>query len=179
LSESHTATTFLSDEVFLTSNMESDRKMQAEMKQTTQSVFAVVELLKFLERSVDPLPEVVALSDSEHLTKSSKNDCYYYTSPNGCSCPGFFYRHNCKHMNTLTGSPSEHRGQTIGEVLEEHDRNLHKMPKSYQRMVRMARQEAEADSDPDSLIKHGGFKPVYPDDEPSEADLKTKQDQEA
>ena len=69
------------------------------------------------------------------------------------------------------------RGQTIAETLEEHDRNLSKMPASYRRMVRMARQEAEAEDDPDSIIKRGGFRPVYPGDEPSETD--SKHDQEA
>ncbi len=140
----------------------------------TQSVDAVVELLKFSGRSFNPLPEVVKLADGGQLTKSSKGDCYYHTSPKGCSCPGFFYRHNCKHMKTLTGSPSEHRGQTIAQTLEEHDRNLHRMPASYRRMVRIAREMAEADRDPDSLINHSGFRPVHPDDEPSETDDRDK-----
>jgi hypothetical protein len=52
-------------------------------------------------------------------------------------------------------------------------------PKSYQLMVKRAREDADAENDLDSLIKHGGFKPIYPEDEPSEADPKTKQDQEA
>jgi hypothetical protein len=48
----------------------------------------------------------------------------------------------------------------MAQTLEEHDRNLHKMPKSYQRMVRMAREEAEAE--PMELIHKGGFKPCLP-----------------
>jgi hypothetical protein len=56
---------------------------------------------------------------------------------------------------------------SIAEVLEEHDQNLHKMPKSYQRMVRAAREEAAAE-DPDSIKPTGkwpgGFNgPVDPD----------------
>jgi hypothetical protein len=146
---------------------------------STQSVEAIVELLKYLGQPVEPLPEIVKLADGAQLTKSSRGDCFYYTSPKGCTCPGFFYRHNCKHMKALAVSSPMHRGQTLAETLEEADRNLHKMPKSYQRMVMIAREEAEADSDPDSLIKHGGFRPVHPDDEPSEADPKTRQNQEA
>jgi hypothetical protein len=48
----------------------------------------------------------------------------------------------------------------MAQTLEEHDRNLYKMPASYQRMVRMAREEAEAE--PLSLMHMGGFKPVVP-----------------
>lgn len=36
---------------------------------------------------------------------------------------------------------------TMVETLEEHDKNLPKMPKSYQRMVRAAREESAEDSD--------------------------------
>jgi hypothetical protein len=146
---------------------------------STQSIEAVVELLKYFGKSVNPLPGVVKLADGAQLTKSSKGDCYYHTAPKGCSCTGFFYRHNCKHMKTLTGSLSEHRGQTIAQTLEEHDRNLHRMPASYRRMVRKAREEAEAANDLDTLIMRGGFKPVHPDDEPSKTKPNTKQAQEA
>ena len=145
----------------------------------SQKVESVVELLNFLGKPVDPLPAVVELADGAQLTKSSKGDCYYYTSPDGCTCPGFYYRHSCKHIKALASTSAKPRGQTLAETLEEHDRNLWKMPKSYQRMVRQAREEAEAENDPDSLIKRGGFRPVHPDDGLSEADSKTKQDQEA
>ena len=157
----------------------------------SQKVEYVVELLNFLGKPVDPLPAVVKLADGAQLTRSSKGDCYYYTSPRGCTCPGFYYRHSCKHMKALASTSAKPSGQTLAETLEEHDRNLHKMPASYRRMVRMAREEAAAEGDSDSLIKRGGFKPVYPGNEPSETDdwanatpesttkPKTKQDQEA
>ena len=48
--------------------------------------------------------------------------------------------------------------QTMAETLADHDRNLSKMPKSYQRMVRAAREDAE--SEPLELISRAGFKPV-------------------
>ena len=54
------------------------------------------------------------------------------------------------------------RGKTLAEVQEEHDRNLCKMPKSYQRMVRIVREEAE--SKPLELIHKGGFKPCLPEE---------------
>jgi len=130
----------------------------------TQSVQAVVELLTFLGMPSE-LPAVIKLANDGQLTRSSKGDCYYYTSPKGCSCPGYFYRHSCKHVKALAFSSSKPHGQTLEQTLEEHDRNLHKMPKSYQRMVYAAREEAEAMEAPDSLINRGGFKPVYPGEE--------------
>ncbi len=131
----------------------------------TQCREAVVELLKYLGKPSDPLPSVVPLADGAQLIQSSKGDCFYYTSSTGCSCPGFFYRHSCKHTKALAGSSSRPRSQTIAETLEEHDRNLHRVPKSYQGMVKLSREQAEAEEDPDSLIKRNGFKPIYPGDE--------------
>jgi hypothetical protein len=65
--------------------------------------------------------------------------------------------------STETFADSKRRGQTLAETLEEHDRNLYKMPKSYQRMVRAAREDAEAE--PLEPIHKGGFRPVMPDEE--------------
>jgi len=129
----------------------------------TQSVESVVELLKCFDKPVEPLPGVVPLADGAQLTKSSKGDCYYHTSPKGCSCPGFFYRHTCKHVKALAGPSLKPRCQTIEQTLEEHDRNLSKMPASYRRMVRAAREEAEAE--PLELFHRGGFRPALPDEE--------------
>jgi len=68
-------------------------------------------------------------------------------------------------VKSIASSSSKPRGQTIAETLEDHDKNLWKMPASYRRVVKLAREQAEAEDDPDSLIKRGGFKPVYPGDE--------------
>jgi hypothetical protein len=134
----------------------------------SQTIDSVIQMLKCLVRQFDPLPEFVTLADGAQLTRSSKSDCYYYTSPTECTCPGHMYRCTCKHMKSLLGYSSRPRGQTLAETLDEHDRNLWKMPASYRRMVRMARDEAEAEGDSDSFMNHGGFRPVYPGDEPSE-----------
>jgi hypothetical protein len=50
----------------------------------------------------------------------------------------------------------------MAETLRQAEANLSKMPKSYQRMVRMAREEAE--SEPLELIHKGGFKPCLPEE---------------
>ena len=124
----------------------------------SQTVDSVIQMLKCLGRQFAPLPEFVKLNNGAQLTKSIKGDCYYYTSPDGCSCPGYTYRHTCKHIKLLLSSSSKLSGQTIAETLGEQDRNLHRMPKSYQRMVRAAREDAEAE--PLERINRGGFKPV-------------------
>ena len=67
----------------------------------TQSIGAVVSLLKYISKPFNPLPEIVPLSEGAQLTKSSKGDCYYVTSLKGCTCIGFVYHHNCRHIKTL------------------------------------------------------------------------------
>ena len=128
----------------------------------TQSIESVVELLKYMGKSADPLPGAVQLTGMV-LVLSNKRDVYYATSANYCSCPSFIYRSGpCKHQRKYFPE-SRHHGQTIAQTLEEADRNLNKMPKSYQRMVRAAREEAEAE--PLGLIHKGGFRPILPDEE--------------
>ena len=67
----------------------------------TQSTEAIESLLNYLGKPTNPLPEIVSLSEGLQLTKSSKGDCYYVTSPKGCTCIGFVYHNNCRHMKTL------------------------------------------------------------------------------
>ena len=123
----------------------------------TQSLSAVVELLNSLGRATEPLPEVVDLGTVK-LVQSNRGDVYYTVTAKECSCPSFTYRGGqCKHQRKHFADSKRH-GQTLAETLEEHDRNLYKMPKSYQRMVRAAREDAEAE--PLELISISGFKPV-------------------
>lgn len=128
----------------------------------TQSADAVAELLNSLGRPTEPLPEVVDLGTVK-LVQSNKGDVYYTVTTTECSCPSFTYRGGpCKHQRKHFAE-SKRCGQTLAETLEEHDRNLHRMPKSYQRMVRAAREDAEAE--PLELIHRGGFRPVLPNEE--------------
>lgn len=65
----------------------------------SQSVESVVELLKFLGRAADPLPEAVQLPGLI-LVLSNRRDIYYSVSSKGCSCPARVYGPGkaCKHM---------------------------------------------------------------------------------
>lgn len=74
----------------------------------TQSVEAVVELLKRLNREVKPLPLSVRLSRSVVLVLSRKGDVYYTTTKTACSCPDACYRHHvCKHQREFFPAPEE------------------------------------------------------------------------
>jgi len=66
------------------------------------------------------------------LTLSSKKDCYYFTSEKGCNVQGW---HLWPDLQALEGSKPR------GQIMEQHDKNLYKMPASYRRMVRMTREE--------------------------------------
>ena len=65
----------------------------------TQSTAAIVELLNFLGKTSNALPEAVELS-SMALVLSNKKDVYYVTAANSCSCPSASYRpgQKCKHQ---------------------------------------------------------------------------------
>ena len=67
----------------------------------TQSVESVVELLKYIGKSADPLPEVVEFPGLV-LVQSKKKDAYYTTTARSCSCPSGNYRPDqiCKHRRT-------------------------------------------------------------------------------
>ena len=140
----------------------------------TQSIEAVKSLLAYVGRACDPLPTFLELPDKRCiLVLSNKKDAYYTVTPEGCSCPSATYRPGkpCKHQRkyfpeATTASKPQIQPMTMAETLEEHDRNLPKLPKSYQRMVRAAREEAL--EDPESIKPAGkwagGFNgPVIPD----------------
>ena len=126
---------------------------------TTQTIESGKALAKFLGLS-EELPETITLANGARLVLSTKHDCYYMTTPQSCTCKAGTYGRICRHRKAMESSKPH--GQSLAQTLEEHDRNLYKMPKSYQRMVRMAREEAE--SEPLELIHKGGFMPVMPEE---------------
>jgi hypothetical protein len=125
----------------------------------TQTIEGGKALAKFLGLS-EELPETIALANGAWLVLSKKRDCYYFVSEKICTCKAGTYGRICRHRKAMESSMPH--GQSLAETLEEYDRILSKMPKSYQRMVRMAREEAE--SEPTELIHKGGFKPCLPEE---------------
>jgi len=106
----------------------------------TQSIEAVKSLLAYVGRASDPLPTFLELLGGRCiLVLSNKKDVYYTVTPKGCSCPSATYRPGkaCKHQRKyFAEAASADSGSlaalSIAEVLEEHDKNLSRMPKSYQ-----------------------------------------------
>ena len=145
----------------------SERNLLEGLSPVTQPVDAGKALAKFLGLS-EELPESIALANGARLILSSKKDAYYYTTLQSCTCKAGQNHKICRHRRDLCEATREAQkvakpqGQPLAEVLEEHDRNLSKMPASYRRMVRMAREEAEAE--PMELIHKGGFKPCLPEE---------------
>ena len=74
----------------------------------TQSTTAVVSLLKYLGKSIDPLPDAVELPGMV-LVLSNKKNVYYATSANSCSRPGATYHPGqpCKHSRKYFPQPKK------------------------------------------------------------------------
>ncbi len=74
----------------------------------TQSIESVKNLLTCIGRSTDPMPSLVDLAGGVRLTKSSKGDVYYTTTPTACSCPARNFNPNkqCEHMKALLAESS-------------------------------------------------------------------------
>lgn len=123
----------------------------------TQSIEAVVSLLKYLGKPSDPLPEAVQLPGAM-LVLSNRKNSFHVTVLRSCSCPAATYRpsQQCKHQRKYFPENGIKR-QNMAETLAQADQNLTRMPTSYQRMVRAARDEAEAE--PLELKPKGSFKP--------------------
>jgi hypothetical protein len=78
----------------------------------TQRAEAVKQLIEFVAgKPCEELPANFALSNGAQLTKSSKGDVFYVTTPAACSCPGFTYRGSCKHMTALKSGGSRSQAQ--------------------------------------------------------------------
>jgi len=69
----------------------------------SQTVDAVRELLSYMHRPAEPLPEFVELNDRVRLTLSKDGKAYYLTTARACSCPAntFHPGQRCKHMRAL------------------------------------------------------------------------------
>jgi hypothetical protein len=112
----------------------------------TQSCKAVKQLIAYHHHGQVPkeMPDFYRLSSEMVLVLSNKKDAYYVVTSKACSCPAANYHPGqaCKHRAKFFDTSNPHR-ISLAETLEQADKNLSKMPKSYQRMVRMAREAAE------------------------------------
>jgi hypothetical protein len=118
----------------------------------TQSVNSVVELLNYMGKTSNPLPESVELPGMR-LVLANKKDVYYSVTADSCSCPSHFYRGGpCKHQRRYF-PPSSSSRQSLAESIGQANENLKRMPKRYQAMVSAAREAAE--DDPDSIAPKG------------------------
>jgi hypothetical protein len=93
----------------------------------TQTVEAVVELLKYLGWPSEPLPVAVRLEDMV-LILSGKKDFYYTVTSRTCSCPSSTYRPGspCKHQRKYFPGPKK----TPAEIEKESDEELARLHKA-------------------------------------------------
>jgi len=135
-------------------------------KPQTQTVEAVKALLSWRGRAADPPPSFIEMGEGEGkvvLVLSNKKDSYYTVTARDCSCPAAIYNHGkaCKHQRKYFPEAATITKQSMAATLEQADKNLHKMPYQYQRMVKAAREAAEAEP---SDIPHKPFKPFLEDE---------------
>jgi hypothetical protein len=90
----------------------------------TQTVEAVVELLRYLGRPSEPLPEAVRGSWAWFLVLSGKRDIYYTVTRRTCSCPYSTYRpgNPCKHQRKYFPGPKKTQAEIEKESDEESTR---------------------------------------------------------
>lgn len=81
----------------------------------SQSVEAVLSLLTSMGVHRDSPPASVKLSDSVFLVLSARQDQYYVTTAQGCSCPSHQWRGGpCKHQKKYLGmEPTPSRIPTL------------------------------------------------------------------
>jgi len=137
-------------------------------KPQTQTVEAVKALLSWRGRAADPLPSFIEMGEGEGkvvLVLSNKKDSYYTVTARDCSCPAAIYNHGkaCKHQRKYFPEAATITKQSMAATLEQAEANLSKMPYQYQRMVKAAREAAEAE--PSDIIPHKPFKPFIEDEE--------------
>jgi len=148
-------------------NMNSKAILKIE-KPVTQTTQAVCALLAWKGRSSNPLPSFVELGSGEGkvvLVLSNKKDSYYTVTAKDCSCPAANWHPNqrCKHQRKYFAEEQTTTRQSMAATLEQAEANLSKMPYQYQRMVKAAREAAEAE--PSDIIPHKPFKPFIEDEE--------------
>ena len=136
-------------------------------KPQTQCVDAIKALLSWRGRASDPLPSFIEMGEGESrlvLVLSNKKDCFYVVTDRECSCPAHSWHpgQRCKHQRKYFAEEQTTTRQSMAATLEQAEANLSKMPYQYQRMVKAAREAAEAE--PSDIIPHKPFKPFIEDE---------------
>lgn len=92
----------------------------------TQSIDAVKSLLAFVGRASDTMPVYVELTGGVRLTKSSKGDAYYTTTPTDCSCKARTYNPGtpCKHMRALLAGNAVESSRAQAKAYQARQREL-------------------------------------------------------
>jgi hypothetical protein len=91
----------------------------------TQSADAVKQLIEFVTgKPCEEMPANFALANGAQLTKSSKGDVFYVTTPTTCSCPGFTYRGSCKHVIALKSGNSVNASRSQAQAYQARQREL-------------------------------------------------------
>lgn len=118
-----------------------------------------IELYNNHGQEPEEMPDFYRLTGDMVLVRCNKGDAYYVTTLKTCSCPAaIFHRGPCKHQRTYFPESKTIRPMSMAGTLEQADKNLPRMPYQYQRMVRAAREEAEAEP----LELGGDHKPFKP-----------------
>lgn len=117
-------------------------KLLIEIKNpVTQTIDSVRALAKFLGIT-EELPRIIPLANGSQLTLSSKKDCYYFTSPDGCTCPAGIHHKLCYHRRDLIQATRED------------------MKKSEPRLARMIKAAKDNAGSKLELFGNKPFKPV-------------------
>lgn len=91
----------------------------------TQRAEAVKQLIEFVTgEPCKELPANFALANGAQLTKSSKGDVFYMTTPTACSCPGFTYRGSCKHVTALRSGNGVNASRAQAQAYQARQREL-------------------------------------------------------
>jgi hypothetical protein len=159
----------------------------------SQNVESVVELLSFLKKPSNQLPEAIELPGML-LVLSNRRDVYYSTTANSCSCPSAVYRpgQRCKHQRKYFPEPKKSPAEIEKETDEELAR-LHKAkwvggfngPLEPSEIADWAASTAGSVQNPrvsttvSSLMLIDAYAPITTEKEIRYWEKKSKQDQEA
>jgi hypothetical protein len=97
----------------------------------TQESKALKALIEFVTgKPCEKMPTTFSLANGSQLTKSSKGDVYYMTTLTACSCPGFTYHRNCKHVKSLQSRNTVEASRTQAKAYQARQKELREKGKA-------------------------------------------------